>query len=288
MRNVLLMSTAASLLAMPVWAQTDQATTSQADQQVAEQCLEDLQAFADRQAEEGYWFSGYRYGTGWRYGVGPRGGMAGTPPAAGTAAPAAVPGADPWGAAGWQVSPGHEIRSLENAAAVLARQGDEEGCQYLLTRLEETYTRYAGQLREAGVEPGEISAWRQQQIAAAVPVGEVEQVLSLDDILGTEVRNPADDELGTVEDVVMAPESGEIALVIVGHGGFLGMGEDYAAVPWPLLRTTPGFETFLLDATEETLQNAPEVDPDQLQERDGFAAASQELESYWREHQSNP
>jgi sporulation protein YlmC with PRC-barrel domain len=302
MRNVLLMSTAATLLALPAWAQTEQPAAGQMTGEVAQQCLEDLQMLSQRMAEEGYWFTGHRQGWGWA-----GGGMAGQPmagdPAVGAAPgdPAAAPGmaaepgmavepgmgAGPWGATGWHVSPGREIHALQNAAAVLARQGDEEGCQYLLARVEQTYDNYAGQLREAGVEPGQISAWREEQIAASVPVAEMEHMLSLDRILGTEVRNFADENLGSIEDVVMAPGTGEIAVAIIGHGGFLGFGEDYAAVPWALLRTTPGFETFLLDATEETLENAPSVDPDQLRQREGFATATQDIEGYWQQHQQN-
>jgi sporulation protein YlmC with PRC-barrel domain len=299
MRNILLMSTAATLLALPAWAQTEQTATGQNDQ-IAEQCLEDLRTFSQQMGEEGYWFSGYRQPhMGWR------GGMAGDPMATAPAGPApagdvapadpamadpaAQPGmaVGPWGDTGWRASPGHDIRTLQSAAAVLARQGDEEGCQYLLARLSDTYTRYADELREAGVEPGQISAWREEQIAASMPVEEVAHMLSLDNILGTEVRNFADERLGSIEDVVLDPESGDIAVAIIGHGGFLGFGEDYAAVPWTLLRTTPGFETFLLDATEETLENAPSVDPDQITQRERFATARQDIDGYWQQHQQN-
>jgi sporulation protein YlmC with PRC-barrel domain len=289
MRNVLLMSAAASLLALPAWAQEQQTTAGQTNDQVAEQCLEDLRTFSQQMTEEGYWFSGYRQGMGWRGGMA-RGGMA---PASGAAPadPAVDPaaragtGVGPWGDTGWGVSPRHDIRTLQNAAAVLARQGDEDGCQYLLVRLEDTYANYADQLREAGVEPGQISAWREEQIAASVPVEEMEHVFSLDNILGTELRNYDDEELGSIEDVVLDPETGEIAMAVVGQGGFLGMGENYVVVPWTRLRTTPGLETFLIDATAETLENAPTVDPDQLSGREAFSAAYQDLDNYWQEHQ---
>ncbi len=291
MRNVLLMSTAATLLALPVWAQTEPTATGQNDQ-IAEQCLEDLRTFSQQMSEEGYWFSGYRPGMGWRGGMAgdpmtraPAGDVAPADPA--MADPAAQPGTGmgPWGDIGWRFSPGREIRTLQSAAAVLARQGDEEGCQYLLARVNDTYTNYVDELREAGVEPGQVSAWRVEQIAAAVPVEEVEHMLSLDNILGTEVRNHADEQLGSIEDVVMDPENGDIAVAIISHGGFLGFGENYAAVPWSLLRTTPGFETFLLDATEETLANAPSVDPDQITQREGYATARQDIDGYWQQQQ---
>jgi sporulation protein YlmC with PRC-barrel domain len=300
MRNALLMSTAAALLAAPAWAQTEQQATPEAEQQVAQQCLDDLRLLSQQMAEEGYWFSGYRAGWGWR---GYAGGMADqamppADPAAAPADPALDPAVDPaaadaamepgmaagpWGDTGWSVSPGHQIQTLQSAAAVLARQGDEEGCQYLLARLHTTYDDFAGQLREAGVEPGQVSAWREEQIAAAVPVNELEQVVSIDSVLGTEVRNHADENLGSVADVVMDPESGDIAFVIISHGGFLGFGEDYAAVPWTMLRATPGFETFLLDVSQEALENAPQVDPDQLAGREGFTGAREELTGYWQQ-----
>ncbi len=280
MRKALLTSSAVALLAIPAWAQTEQRVVRQADNPVAEQCLEDLRQFSQQMAEDGYWFSGYRAGWGWR-------GYAGGLPA--EAMPADPPveaemGLGPWGDTGWSVSPGHQIQTLQSAAAVLARQGDEEGCQYLLARLTETYGAYTGQLREAGVEPGQISAWREEQIAAAVPVAELDRVVSLDSVLGTEVRNHADESLGSIEDVVLDPESGDIAFVIIAHGGFLGFGQDYAAVPWSLLRATPGFETFLLDVDPEAFKNAPQIDPDRLASRDRFNDARHELTGYWEQH----
>ena len=299
MRNVLLMSTAATLLALPAWAQTEQPANGQTDQ-IAEQCLEDLRAFSQQMAEDGYWFAGYRHGMGWGHGMADpgMGGAPGVAPADPAAAPEGDPaamdpaaqpgtGVGPWGDTGWRVSPGHQIHTLQNAAAVLARQGDEDGCQYLLARVEETYANYADQLREAGVEPGQISAWREEQIAASTPVQEVEHLLSLDTILGTEVRNFADEHLGSIEDVVIDPEGRDIGVAIISHGGFLGFGGDYAAVPWAMLRTTPGFETFLLDATEETLENAPSVDPDQIRQADGYTAARQDIDGYWEQQQQN-
>ena len=257
---------------------------------VAERCLENLRLAATRIDEEGYWFSGYRQDWGWR--------GQGMPPAPAdpvmadpaVADPAMDPtvaaaGRGPWGATDWGVSPGHDIRILQSAAAVLARQGDQEGCEYLVARMEETYDRYAENLREAGIEPGQVSTWRQEQIAAAVPVNELGQVVSLDSIIGTEVRSLKDERLGSVEDVVMDPDDGGIAYVVVAHGGFLGFGQDYAAVPWDMLYATPGFETLLLDAPPEALENAPSVDLDRLTTREAYADARQTVDGYWQRPQ---
>lgn len=312
MRKLMLASTAMALAAAGAVAQTDaeekSAPTLPGSEQVAEQCLEQLSQVTERMNEEGYWFSGYRQGVGY-----PAGTMAPAAapldPAAAPVDPAAAPadgsqdeataeasqgGADeaadgeprmaanPWAEAGWSRSPGHDIRVLQSAAAVLAHQGDDEGCEYLVARLESTYDEYATELRKAGIEPGQVSEWRQDQIAAAVPVTELEHVVSLDDITGTEVRSLKDERLGTVEDVVLHPEEGGIAYVVIGHGGFLGLGEETTMVPWDILEATPGFETLLLDAPPEALGNTPDVQIDRLAGRDAFAEASQEVDAFWR------
>jgi hypothetical protein len=146
---------------------------------VAQPCLDDLAALGERMTDEGYWLTGWRQG-------GALGAPAPSPaasalpepdapvpatPANGgepdptTAAPS--PGLHPWGAVTWQQAPGHELRTLYAAAEVLARRGDQQGCQAVLAKLSEIYDQYAGELRQAGVEPGEVTSWRAQRLALA-------------------------------------------------------------------------------------------------------------------------
>jgi sporulation protein YlmC with PRC-barrel domain len=255
----------------PALAQEQATTPLVGDVQAAEQCLEQLRLFTAQMAEDGYWFTGYR--AGWR-GTG----YATPPPAAidaprppVTEPPVATTEVGPWGATGWPTSPSYELRTLQRAAAVLAYRGDAEGCNFVHGRLQQAYDEYVMQLEAAGVEPGDVSLWRQEQIAAAVPVTEVEEVLSIAEITGIEVRSPEDGQLGTVEDVVMAPENGAVEFAIVGHGGFFGFAESYVAVPWDMFWMTPGLETLILDVSEERFTNAPEVDPDRERTRAAHA-----------------
>jgi sporulation protein YlmC with PRC-barrel domain len=305
MQNVLL--TAGAVIALSAGAAAAQTTTTQpsqagttgqADRQVAEGCLDQLEQMRARMTEEGFWLTGWRYGTGAGTGApisGPAGAgtAAAPPPAVGTdAQPAAGPEATaadtdtsgatyPWGSPGWTISPSYEMRTLYGAAYVLAQKGDEQGCNAVVASLEDSYNSYAGQLREAGVDPEEVSGWRVQQLAAAVPVGELGNV-RLDNVTGTDIRNLQDENLGSVEDVVIDPQSGEIAYLIVARGGFLGIGQDHVAVPWQRLKATPGLSTFVLEVEEDQFAQAPEVEPRQFNTQEGLDARREEIDAFWQ------
>lgn len=50
-------------------------------------------------------------------------------------------------------------------------------------------------------------------------------------IKGTQVRGPNDDRVGTIQDLVVSTDTGAVPYTIVSLGGFLGLGQRYAAVP---------------------------------------------------------
>lgn len=73
------------------------------------------------------------------------------------------------------------------------------------------------------------------------------------DIVGSEVRNPQGEVIGDVS-AILFDEQGPSA-VIVGVGGFLGIGQKDVAVNWSELSIAP--EGILVTATAEQLTNAP-------------------------------
>lgn len=78
--------------------------------------------------------------------------------------------------------------------------------------------------------------------------------------IGETIYNGNDESLGDVNDLLFA-ENGEVGAVIVGVGGFLGIGEKDVAVPFAALdpRTDEdGDITLYLQATAEQLEAAPE------------------------------
>ncbi|MEQ8696847.1 MAG: PRC-barrel domain-containing protein [Bauldia litoralis] len=102
--------------------------------------------------------------------------------------------------------------------------------------------------------------------AATMASGYVQQVDAQDhyasDIIGSTVYSSAEAEgeaIGDVNDLVVAPDGG-IAAVVIGVGGFLGIGEKDVAVPFDRLtwRTDEDGESWpVLATTQEELESAP-------------------------------
>lgn len=293
---------------VPLFDPPAQTQPIQAQTQAGQGCLADLQAFARRASEDGYWVTGW--GVGWG-GMGPAVGTA-DPLATGTAVapgatatgmapPAAAPAPMPaegvragaphgpggqpqMGTTAVETSPRLQIRTLYGAANVLAQRGNEQGCRTVLQELVGIYDGFVQDLREAGIQPGEILTWRQEQLVAAVPVAELEHAtFRVEHIVGTDLRNPRDEHLGSIEDVVFDPRTNAISHAIVAHGGFLGIGAETVAVPFGLLQVTPGMNTFVLDVPQAVLENAPEVDADAFGTRARYDEYRQMVDQYWQE-----
>lgn len=76
-------------------------------------------------------------------------------------------------------------------------------------------------------------------------------------LVGMRVQNAQDEMLGEVEDLVVDLSDGRIAYVVLGVGGFLGVGERLIAVPPAAFR--PGSEpgVLLLNADKRKIEEAP-------------------------------
>jgi sporulation protein YlmC with PRC-barrel domain len=282
-----------AFLATAATAQTSEAVT--ADDPRAAACLTAMNEFAARLNEDEFWLSGMSTGG---YGAPPAPqstqAPATVPPAGGnmtTTGPEAglSPEVDPDMAARSQMegidAPRYQVRSLYSAARVLAHRGDDEGCGLLVAEMNEVYDDYSQQMQDAGVDPATVTTWRQEQLALAHPLAESEGMSSyrIDDITGTNVRNVQDESLGSVSDVIIDPQSGQAAYVIVARGGFLGIGEDYYAVPWDEVRATPGLDTIVLDHSEADLEQAPSIDPDRFRDFETMGEERRSTDQFWTE-----
>jgi len=257
MRRVFCTSSAIALMVVSSAAIAQQETEGgEGGARVAEQCLEDIRAFSEQARRDGY-------------------GMVG-PAGYGTPAPPAGGWYGPYG-------PRRELHAVLVAADVFARQGKEEACQTVLAELRELYDARMQRLEEAGVPPDEVAGWRQQQLAAARPVEELEGAIRVENVVGADLRNLQDEDLGDIEDV-MLDEQGEIAYALVGHSGFLGFGEELTAVRWEDLRAMPALDTFVLDVPAEVLEEAPTVDQEVFANLDAYGERRQQIESFWDEH----
>ena len=81
-------------------------------------------------------------------------------------------------------------------------------------------------------------------------------------IIGDKVHNPKGEHLGTIKDIMIDLTEGKIEYVVVEFGGFLGIGEKYFALPYPMLKLDAKDQEFILDLSREVLKNAPGFDKD--------------------------
>lgn len=78
-------------------------------------------------------------------------------------------------------------------------------------------------------------------------------------VIGTKVRNGAGETIGDVNEVILGND-GRIHAVVVGVGGFLGIGEREVAVQYDQLRfdrDANGNNVIRMNATKDQLQAAP-------------------------------
>lgn len=90
---------------------------------------------------------------------------------------------------------------------------------------------------------------------------EVEQAANewrVDWITGTTVNAPDGTSIGSINDVIINGETGEMKAVIVGVGGFLGIGEKQIALPWADLTINSDAQEITADLTREEADAAPE------------------------------
>jgi sporulation protein YlmC with PRC-barrel domain len=88
------------------------------------------------------------------------------------------------------------------------------------------------------------------------------RILTASTLTGDRVRNPAGDNLGSIEEIMLDLESGRIAYAVLSFGGFLGIGDKLFAVPWSTLRVDQGEHEFVLDIDRAALEKAPGFDKD--------------------------
>lgn len=87
--------------------------------------------------------------------------------------------------------------------------------------------------------------------------------LSASTITGTNVENLQGENIGKIYDLMIDLQTGEVLYAVLSHGGFLGMGNDYFAVPvQALIASDRDEELFKLDIDKEILENAPGFDKD--------------------------
>jgi hypothetical protein len=100
----------------------------------------------------------------------------------------------------------------------------------------------------------DVPVWRQQQIAAAQPVTSKNTPFRPGELLGTEVRSPQNEALGSIENLVMSPATDKVAYLVIALDRSFGI--DGISVPVPLedFKITPNADLMVLDTTRGILE----------------------------------
>jgi hypothetical protein len=83
--------------------------------------------------------------------------------------------------------------------------------------------------------------------------------LTVQTVLGKDVRSAADEDMGRIVDIVVE-RSGQIRAAVIDFGGFLGVGSRKIAVDWSILRFGSGEKSdrIAVDLTRAQVKAAPE------------------------------
>jgi sporulation protein YlmC with PRC-barrel domain len=96
-----------------------------------------------------------------------------------------------------------------------------------------------------------------------VITGERIALARADTLIGMDVENAQGQGLGEIEDLAINTKDGRIAYAALAYGGWLGIGENLAAVPWEALKLDMAERQFVLNLDKDKLQNAPRFAKDQ-------------------------
>ena len=101
------------------------------------------------------------------------------------------------------------------------------------------------------------SGMQRKGYMSAAPMGGMQA----SDLMDAEVETSGDEDIGQVHDLII-DQNGQIVAIVVGVGGFLGMGEKDVAIGWDdvkMSRDDDDMELYI-DVTREDLLSAPEYE----------------------------
>lgn len=105
-------------------------------------------------------------------------------------------------------------------------------------------------------------------------------LMGADTLIGDEVYNHNDEELGDIKEIMLDMRTGQIAYAVLSFGGILGMGDKLFAVPWERLTLDTVNKRFLLNVDKDLLKNAPGFDKNNWPDM-GSDAWNQQMEAFY-------
>ncbi len=85
-------------------------------------------------------------------------------------------------------------------------------------------------------------------------------VISSDKVEGANVYNPSGEKLGSIDDLMIDPQSGQIKYAVLEFGGFLRIGTDRYPIPWSMLQYSNDKNGYVVPLDKQKLEKAPKYD----------------------------
>lgn len=150
-----------------------------------------------------------------------------------------------------------DINQLRSAARILVRYEENGTCEDVISAIQNIVGKRQEKREERREREAELKRYQ-----AATPVADIKGIVRVDNIRGLDIYNLKGEEVGAVEGVTVDADKGDIAYVVVSHGGFLGIGDKLIAVPWKEFRMTKEEDVLVWDVSEKSLETAPGFDED--------------------------
>lgn len=106
------------------------------------------------------------------------------------------------------------------------------------------------------------------------------ELMGADTLVGNDVYNLSDENLGDIKEIMLDMRSGRIGYAVLSFGGFLGVGDKLFAVPWNALKLDTVNKRFTLNVERDRLENAPGFNKDKWPNMADQTWAS-EIHSYY-------
>ena len=90
-------------------------------------------------------------------------------------------------------------------------------------------------------------------------------------LIGLTLRNPQNESIGDIDDVIV-DRDGRVREVIVGVGGFLGIGEHKVAIAWDQLQFDANRDVAVVNMTKDQLRAMPEYRADRTRNNNNTPA----------------
>ena len=101
-------------------------------------------------------------------------------------------------------------------------------------------------------------------------------------IEGSAIKNLQNQNIGTIKDLIVNPDTGHVRFAVLSVGGFLGLGDTEVAVPWGAIgleKSKAGeAPSYVIDVTKDKLEKAPKFDASKMGD---LYAASRPIFDYY-------